>query len=511
MTAPLTRDTVLVSADQMQQIETLGFEAGMPIAALMEKAGQRLFQWVQQHHPGGEVGILVGPGHNGGDALVVARELFLHGRSVQLYCPFTRLKPLTEQHQQYAAHLGIADIGEIQQLRHCQVVIDGLFGFGLTRPIADPLAADIRWLNQSGLRVVSIDLPSGIDTDSGEPLGIAVRASHTLCLGLWKQATVQTAALPYLGTCDRIDLDLPVADIQTVLGHRPTLQRLTPAVIRSALPLDRDPTAHKYSVGQLLLVAGSKTYAGAALLAARGARASGVGMVTLAVPESLRLLAVAQVPEALVVGCPEQDGVIQALPETVALDQYDAIALGPGLTRQATAAVLALLPVPMPLVIDADALNILAARPGTVADDLRQRPSSTILTPHPGEFRRLFPDLPDRLDVAQTAASLTGSTIVLKRARSAIASPDSPLWINPISTPALARGGSGDVLTGLIGGLLAQHQAQQHPQAATLAALGGVGWHAAAACYAARHQSILGVDPLTLAAALPKGLAAHLS
>ncbi len=508
MTTLLARDSVLVSADQMQQIETLGFEAGMPVAALMEKAGQRLFEWVQLHYPNGKIGILAGPGHNGGDALVVARELFLQGRPVQLYSPFTRLKPLTQQHLQYAAHLGITSVTDIRQLQHCQVVIDGLFGFGLTRPIMEPLAPDIQWLNQSGLQVVSIDLPSGIATDSGEPLGIAVRAHHTLCLGLWKQATVQTAALPYLGTCDRIDLDLPMADIQAVLGDKPALRRLTPTIVRSALPLDRDPTAHKYSVGQLLLVAGSKTYAGAALLAARGARASGVGMVTLAVPESLRLMAVGQIPEALVVGCPEQDGVIQALPETVVPEKYDAIALGPGLTRQAEAVVLALLPVPVTLVIDADALNILATRPETVADRLKQRSHTTLLTPHPGEFRRLFPHLPDQLDAAQTAANLTGATIILKRARSAIAAPDGPLWINPASTPALARGGSGDVLTGLVGGLLAQHRA--HPQSATLAAIGGVGWHAAAADYAAQQQTVLGVDPLTLAAALAKGLPKNL-
>ena len=285
----------------------------------------------------------------------------------------------------------------------------------------------------------------------------------------------------------------------------PNCRRLTRKTVLAALPLQRVPTVHKYSVGQLLLVAGSRTYAGAALLAARGARASGVGMVTLAVPESLQLMAVDQAPEALVVGCPEHNGVIQALPESLVPTAYDVISMGPGLTPQAEAVVSQLLTVPVPLVIDADALNILAAT--ATVEALRQRPAATVLTPHPGEFRRLFPDLPETLAVAQAAANLTGTTVVLKRARSTIATPHGPLWINPDSTAALARGGSGDVLTGLLGGLWASHRAQQ-PDSADVdtslqAALGAVGWHAATAQSVAQRRTVFGVDPVTLATALP--------
>ncbi|MEL7502180.1 MAG: NAD(P)H-hydrate dehydratase [Cyanobacteria bacterium J06554_6] len=504
----MTRPSIepfLVTAAQMRQIESRTFAAGMPVAALMEKVGQLIAARIQTAYPDGQIGILAGPGHNGGDALVVARALFLQGRQVQIYVPLTGLKPLTDQHRQYATHLGVPTVEQVEPLKYCAVIVDGLFGFGLTRPIEGSLAADIDWLNRSEVPVVSIDLPSGIHTDTGAVMGTAVRSHRTLCLGLWKQAFVQAAALPYLGESELIDFGLPLADIQAELGQPPTIQRLTPAAGLAALPLDRDPTAHKYKVGHLLLMAGSRTYAGAAILAAQGAKASGVGMVTLAVPESLRLMLVTQSPEALVIGCPEQDGAISGLPDTLTLDKYDAIALGPGLTTQA--AILSLLAAPIPLVIDADGLNILAAH--APVERLRQRSAPTLLTPHPGEFQRLFPDLGEALAVAQTAAELTGATIILKRARSAIATPEGMLWINPDSTPALARGGSGDVLTGLAGGLLAQLLTSQQltAQASTAqAAIGAVWWHAQAALYAHQRSTVLGVDPLTLAAALSPAL-----
>jgi ADP-dependent NAD(P)H-hydrate dehydratase / NAD(P)H-hydrate epimerase len=179
----------VVSAAQMSQIESRLFQAGMPVAALMEKVAGLILQRILDHQliqPGDRIGILVGPGHNGGDALVLARELHLRGYEVQRYQPFTQLKDLTAAHAQYADSLGIPHSSSIDALIHCDRFIDGLFGFGLTRSLTEPIARAVDQLNQWGKPVLSIDLPSGLHTDTGAVLGTAIRATHTFCLGLWK-------------------------------------------------------------------------------------------------------------------------------------------------------------------------------------------------------------------------------------------------------------------------------------------------------------------------------------
>lgn len=502
----------VVTADQMRQIEGRMFAAGMPIAALMEKVAGLISQWFQAHFPRTAyptVGILVGPGHNGGDALVVARELYLNRYQVQIYAPFSRLKALTEQHACYARSLGIPITSDVADLASCTVLIDGLFGFGLERPLTGDLVQALETLNQGSQPKISLDLPSGLQTDTGAVLGAALRADHTLCLGLWKRAFFQDQALAWIGQAELIEFGIPGADVWAVLGQPLGVQRLIAADAIAALPLPRPLTSHKYRVGQLLLVAGSRQYTGAALLAGLGVRSSGVGMLTLAVPESLKGVFNGQLPEALVIGCPETgEGAIAHLPEDLDLGQFNTIACGPGLSRFARGTVDQVLASQTPLVLDADGLNLLADR--GAASVLTQRSAPTLLTPHPGEFKRLFPNLvdqspddqsPDAGALALAAAQQSGAVVVLKGARSAIACPTGRLWYLPASTPALARGGSGDVLTGLMGGLLAQGIARgaSSAQQVTLdTALSGVWWHARAAQVAAAERTTLGVDPLTL-------------
>ncbi|MEO1067682.1 MAG: NAD(P)H-hydrate dehydratase, partial [Cyanobacteria bacterium J06638_6] len=448
------------------------------------------------------------PGHNGGDALVVGRELASQGYDVQVYTPATQHKPLTAAHLRYVRYLGIP---VVEELTPCDLLIDGLFGFGLERPIAGAMAAAVGAINRMGCPVVSIDLPSGLHTDTGVVQGTAVQATHTLCLGLWKRAFYQDQALAYQGQPQLIDFDIPRSAIESGLGTFPPVRRATLSTIRSRLPIPRPPDTHKYRVGQLLLVAGSRPYAGAALLSALGARASGVGMLTLAVPESLRLMTAAQVPEALVVGCPETtSGAIARLPEQLDLDRYSAIACGPGLSRDAMAAVQAVINSSTALLLDADGLNLLADL--GASNMLLQRQAATLLTPHRGEFERLFPEVltdgMERGTAAQMAARQSGAVVLLKGACTAIAHPEGSLWYVPDSTPALARGGSGDVLTGLVGGLLAQGMATASPDAtdaidraldATLdAALTGAWWHGQAARTAAAERTELGVDGVHL-------------
>ncbi|GAB1541405.1 NAD(P)H-hydrate dehydratase [Scytonema sp. NUACC21] len=509
---------VVVTAQQMRDIEERMFAAGMPVAALMEKVAGLIANRIQRgwgdretgrggvynpHLPHSllRIGILTGPGHNGGDALVVARELHFRGYEVWVYCPFSRLKELTSQHLQYAQSLGIPCYQSIEKLPDCHLLIDGLFGFGLERTITDPLATAIAQINEWNKPVISIDLPSGLHTDTGEVLGTAVRATHTLCLGLWKLGLLQDHALDYIGNPELIDFDIPLADIQAVLGNSPGIKRITKTTALSTLPLPRPPVTHKYKEGHLLLICGSRRYSGGAILTGLGARASGVGMLSIAVPESLKSLMVAQLPEALIIGCPETDsGAIAQLqlPENTDLSKFNAIACGPGLTKDANPILQDVLNSTNLLVLDADGLNILAAM-GTIPT-LQKRQAPTVLTPHTGEFKRLFPDVPDasqdRVKATRAAAAHSHGVVLLKGARTVIANPEGTVWINSESTPALARGGSGDVLTGLLGGLLAQAASKKIPVEDITAT--AAWWHAQAGILAAQERTELGVDAHTL-------------
>lgn len=508
-------EQMVVTAEQMRAIESRIFAAGMPVAALMEKVAGLISQRIQVHYPRSRyprVGILVGPGHNGGDALVVARELYAREYDVVIYQPLEKLKELTATHARYARSLGIFFLEEPSALNHCDVLVDGLFGFGLTRPISGALADLVQSLNQLPVPVLSIDLPSGIHTDTGEILGTAIAADRTLCLGLWKSAFFQEAALDYLGIPELVDFDIPIEDAIAIPAD-PLLRRITNHYALAQLLLPRPAATHKYRQGHLLLIGGSQQYMGAAILAGLGARASGVGMLSLAVPASLKPIVVAQLPEALVVACPEDDtGAIGSLPESIDPQNFSAIACGPGITQQATAIFSTVLASDRPLVLDADGLNILAH--GNPSNQLSCRGGFTVLTPHPGEFKRLFPNLvesnPISAHLADAAARQTQATIVLKGARVAIAHPSGEVWFNPHSTPALARGGSGDVLTGLMGGLLAQVKGKsadlQRMQAMVRAS---VWWHAQAGLLAAQNRTELGVDACTLADYLIPAIAQH--
>ncbi|BAW95181.1 carbohydrate kinase family, YjeF-related protein [[Synechococcus] sp. NIES-970] len=502
----LNLENIFVSAAQMQQIETEIFKQGMPVAALMEKAAGLISQYLQKNYPKQnykKISILVGSGHNGGDALVVARELYFLGYQVLLWRPSGKLKSLTQNHWDYAQFLGITHTKDLDIFLDCDLIVDGLFGFGLTRPITGDFALLIDEVNESARPIVSIDLPSGLHTDTGAVLGAAIQATESLCLGLWKRAYGQEQALPYLGKICRLDFGIPPQIVADNLSIKQMIQGVSQDILQHYLPLERSPLTHKYQQGHLLLIGGSQTYLGSILLAALGARATGVGMLTVAVPESLKLLIVAQLPEALVIGCPEDDtGAIAQLP-SLDFSCYQAVACGCGLTLAGAANLMPdLMPREVPLVLDADALNWLAEEDLEV---IQSRNLPTILTPHLGEFKRLFldqiPITPDRIQMAQAAAQLTGAIALLKGAKTIIARPDSTTYCIAESTPALARGGSGDVLLGIIGGLLAQQPG--HPLEVAAAA---AWWHAQAGILAAQQRTIAGVDGVTLAKFLPKVL-----
>jgi len=507
-------EQVVVTANQMHDIEARVFAAGMPVASLMEKVGGLISSRIQALYSCTDfpkIGILVGPGHNGGDALVVARELYFRGYSILIYRPIAKSKELTAQHASYAESLGIPFYESVESLKDCNLLIDGLFGYGQERAIEHPIADAVDQINKWSQPVLSIDLPSGLHTDTGEVLSTAIRANHTFCIGLWKLGLLQDQALEFVGTAELVEIDLPLADVLAVVGPL-GIQRLTKESAIASLPLPRPLSTYKYKMGSLLLICGSHRYSGGPILTTLGAQASGVGMLYIAVPESLQMLMSGHSPESLILSCPETEtGAIAQLPKgNDDLSNFDVIACGPGLTKDAKPIVQQMLASDRPLVLDADGLNILAEM-GTIPT-LLQRQAPTVLTPHTGEFKRLFPelaqDMEHRAEVVRSAAKQTGAVVLLKGARTAIASPQGAVWINPESTPALARGGSGDVLTGLIGGLLAQAVFRQIPVESVVQS--AAWWHAQAGILAAQERTELGVDALTLTQFLIPALKANL-
>jgi hydroxyethylthiazole kinase-like uncharacterized protein yjeF len=494
--------TALVSSAQMRRLEEQIFAAGMPVAALMEKVGLAVFAQLRQDFPHAQrIGILCGTGHNGGDGLVVGRELRLAQKGVKVWLGKPDdLKPLTADHARYLRALGAEFVDRLEELADCDLLIDALFGIGLNRPLGDPWAEAVEWANGSGIPILSLDLPSGLNDQTGKIWGCCIRASHTYALGLWKRGLWQEAALPWVGQLRRIDFGIPPWACPAEAVPQLLLQPWP------HFPPDPPLDTHKYRQGSLLLVAGSTAYAGAAVLAGLGSRASGVGMVTLVAPAELKELIHSALPEVLV---HPWEG-IPSLPP-VAEKPFQAVAVGPGLgeTRQLLLEILLRDWAGIPWVIDADGLNALAEMG---VERLPENGIQAILTPHLGEFRRLFPgiSLEDGLEAAQKAAAQSGAVVVLKGARTIIASPTGECWVNPESTPALARGGSGDVLTGLIGGLVARRRAQLG-QAMGISELlscacAGVWWHAQAAIQLVGERGPTGVDPVHLAEHLPKAL-----
>ena len=502
----------IVTIAQMQAIENRMFAAGMPIAALMEKVGGRISLRVQQLFPltsYPRVGVVFGPGHNGGDALVVARELHWLGYEVMVYSPSDRFKDLTDQHYRYVMSLGIARVSKVTDLAQCCVIVDGMFGFGLDRMLTPALINTIVEINQLQLPIVSIDLPSGIHADSGNILGDAIQAQHTLCLGLWKMAFAQDAALLCIGQAELVRFDIPPSDIQAVLGTSFSMEMMTQETADRYLPHQRSRVTHKYKQGHLLLIVGSWQYAGAAILAGLGARASGVGLLSIAVPHSLKLAVIQALPDAIVIGCPETDqGAIARLPDLNLL-KYTAVAVGCGLTTEPIALIESVLDWDLPLILDADALNILATLP---TDRWTHRSAATILTPHEGEWQRLFPtesnsaESIDRLTNTIEKATQTNAILLRKGART-IVSNGLKAWVINNGTPALARGGSGDVLTGLIGGLIATARTQLSNADLINVVASANWWHAQAGSLAAQERGLSGVDAAILTHYLTRTIA----
>ncbi len=455
-------DHLIVTAEQMTNFENEFLSSGFPLAALMEKVGHSMANWFLQHSELLEEGVvvLVGPGHNGGDGLVVARELFLFGVSVEIWCPLPINKPLTEDHLLHANWLGISQIETQPNISSNALWIDALFGIAQSRPLPEQIAQLFkdRQIQKPG-RLVSLDVPSGLCSDTGKPfLGGAAFSAFTLTVGFVKKGLVQDLAMPNVGNLVRIDLGFPSTFVDQLSDSFPLRIK---SLDLEEMPLPKlSLIASKYQRGRVLVIAGSNQYYGAAWLALQGVIASGAGSIKALVPKTLADSLWQVAPEVVLLNgfdSSESENSLDSFLASHDLSRVDALLIGPGLGDSEKTCFLdaeTLKDFHGLLVLDADALNQISFSPKGWKW-IRERNSPTWITPHLAEFRRLFPyiEQPTLLDAAIEAAQLSGAGVLLKGAHSVIADPMGRSWQLTETAPWVARTGLGDLLAGFVAGV----------------------------------------------------------
>lgn len=450
---------VVLTTQQMKAVDRLAAEAGTAGIVLMERAGLAVAE-AALRRSGSEIGsapvvILCGPGHNGGDGLVAARILRERGLAVHVGL-------LCDPH----ALTGDAALawrswqGPVEPVRDVLSIdaglfIDALFGAGLNRPLDGDAAAAVQHLAQSGRPIVAVDVPSGLNGDTGLAAGPVARASETVTFFRLKPGHLLLPGRDLCGAVTLADIGISAGLLDTV---GPTTFRNSPALWAGAWPV-HGLASHKYTRGAVAVLAGGVAGVGAPRLSARAAMRIGAGLVTIHCDPSALAVHAARGPDALMQrALPDAD----ALEDVLADRRLAAILAGPalGLDQRAEDLILRVARSGKPAVFDADALTVLG-RSGSAIRILSGR-TTTVLTPHEGEFARLFGTIPaviahsSKLERAREAAALSGSVVVYKGADTIIAAPNGRAAINATGTAALATAGSGDVLAGLIAGLLGQ-------------------------------------------------------
>ena len=465
----------IVTATQMQALDRRTItEARVPGLTLMERAGSGTADFIRNRFgplAGKRVTIVCGKGNNGGDGLVVAR-LLRQGRArvtVLLLAPAAELS--RDAKAMYRRWLRVGGASTTKSLRSpeqtealladSELIVDALLGTGLSTPVTGAYREAIRVMNEASSPIVSVDMPSGIHADDGALLGCAVRASATVTFGLPKLGLYVGGGIDHAGVIHVVDIGIPSAYVDEIDGRT---FLITEDFVKAALP-PRTASSHKGTYGHAGILAGSVGKTGAAALAAKAALRIGAGLVTVGVPASVNDVLEAKLLEAMTVPLPDTKA------RTFSRAGFDrilafiqartAVAIGPGLsTNPETVEVVQSLMkhLDRPSVLDADALNALASR----ASLLTECKTPPILTPHPGEMARLEVGATsqsvnaDRLGTARRFARERGVFVVLKGARTVIARPDGLLMVCPTGNPGMATAGTGDVLTGMLVGLLAQ-------------------------------------------------------
>lgn len=507
----------IVNSAQMRQAEAECAAGGLATATLMENAGRAVAEEIRrivEDVTGENVLIMVGPGNNGGDGLVCARYLFGWGARVSVWLAGERPAgdPNLELVKERSINIIAAgeDGGLVlfdSSLLGASVVIDALFGTGKIRPLGSIFAGALERVARArkerpALRIIALDLPSGLDADTGATDDACLYADHTITLAFPKVGLFNLPGAGRAGEITVVDIGIPD---DTVVPT--TAELITPSWAREILPA-RPLIANKGSFGRALVVAGSINYPGAAYLAASGAVRVGTGLVTLATPRSLLPVLAAKLTEVTYLPLAETDAGTVAAPaaKEIAshLDDYQALLIGCGLGKNRSVSLLveSLLQRHKEspgIVLDADALNALAGFPRWWREFTRE----AILTPHPGEMARLagtpVADIQkNRIDVARALASEWHKVIVLKGAYTVIAGPGGECRVSPVANPGLASAGTGDVLAGIIVGLVAQGLALF--EAACL----GVHLHGAAAETVRRELGDAGMTASDLLGVLPK-------
>jgi NAD(P)H-hydrate epimerase len=465
----------ILTAAQMREADRFTIEEiGVPSLVLMENAGRQVVAAIEAgfaERLAGRVAVICGRGNNGGDGFVVARTLLQRGvdSAVFVIGSLGEVRGDARVNLDILGRLGVTvvEVADEQswelhfsEISQCTLIVDAIFGTGLKSAVSGMLETVIADLNASDIPIVSIDLPSGMSADTPHLIGDCINASLTITLAAPKVPLVLPPAEAYAGDVVIADIGIPYEVIEAVEGRH--IELLTPEQLREQIE-PRAADSHKGDFGRVTIVAGSRGKTGAAQLAAMAALRSGAGLVTVATPSSCQAVVAAMAPEFMTEGLAEEDGgtlSAAAIERLLELD-HDVIACGPGIGRTPGIAefVRALLDrATAPLVLDADALTVLADDPGRLVG---REDRDVIITPHPGEMARLIGTTVDdvqanRIEVATEFAASHRVHVVLKGHRTLVATPEGRVFINPTGNPGMATGGTGDVLTGMIAAWLAQ-------------------------------------------------------
>ncbi len=447
----------ILTVAEMGQADAAAIAAGTPGRALMERAGSAVAEDVCRRCPEAHcVLVLAGPGNNGGDGYVAARHLAELQRDVTVAAYVDRKDLRGDAAEAAAAWQGVVKPLHAIRSDSFDVVVDALFGAGLVRPIDEDTAQLLRAIEQCGRPIIAVDIPSGVSGDSGAVLGQAMHATSTVTFVRRKPGHLLFPGRQYCGEVTVADIGIPDSIVD---GLRPRTHLNVPAAWAGRLPVI-PADGHKYSRGHVLVVSGPALATGASRLAARAALRAGAGLVTLAGAHDALLVHASHMTAVMLAEIREAADLGRLLDDK----RYNVVVLGPGAGVAATTRAKAIETMERhrALVLDADGISVFQKEVPGLAAMIRANAAPVVLTPHEGEFARLFKgisqiiDSDSKLERARAAAAMLGAVMVLKGADTVVAAPDGRATIAANAPPTLATAGAGDVLAGIVAGLLAQ-------------------------------------------------------
>lgn len=435
----------ILSVQQMYAADRYAIDNGTSGATLMENAGRACADLIRQRYPRQPVAVLCGPGNNGGDGFVIARHLASEGWQVRLSLLGDPERLKGDARVMFDQWSGGTEPLTSSSVDGCDLVVDALFGAGLARPL-EGAAADLAEIGRTR-QVVAVDVPSGVNGDTGAHEGAVFKADLTVTFFTRKPGHLLAPGRYLCGDVAVVDIGIPATALEVI---RPVAFRNDPARWLGSMPA-ADPLGHKYSRGHAIISGGGVTSGGAARMAATAALRAGAGLVTCAMPPSAALVYASHLTAVMLRPVENSD----AWQETLSDRRFNAICVGPanGITARTREFTLSALDTGRGVVLDADALTVFEDDPETLFEAIN---GPTVMTPHAGEFGRLFDRSGSKLEMAAASARLSGAVVVLKGPDTVIAAPDGAIAINDNAPPWLATAGSGDVLAGIATGLLAR-------------------------------------------------------